>query len=150
MLSGSWVTGGRESQREGCIWNLAALRVFVPWIWTGAWCLLEKRLKCITWNPLFQVRIQVTVLLKTRWIPVLKKISHLYDLEVVKILCSRGKTFIQFLCAAIFVFVMSEPKASLFSRAVKWISLFDLYKTFVYCGKLYVEVENGFLEVNWG
>lgn len=68
----------------------------------------EKRLKCITWNPLFQVGTQVTVLLKTRQIPVLKKISHLYDLEVVKILCSRGKTFTQFLlCADVFVLVKS-------------------------------------------
>lgn len=36
--------------------------------------------------------------------------SHLYDLEAVKLLCSRGKTFIKFLlCADVFVFVKAEP-----------------------------------------
>lgn len=117
MLNRSWLTGGREYRREGVYLKSCSVRSLWPLNLDWSLMVFEKRLKCITWNPLFQVGTQVTVLLKTRQIPVLKKISHLYDLEVVKILCSRGKTFTQFLlCADVFVLVKSWTQKHLSSQ----------------------------------
>lgn len=129
MLSSSWLISGRESQGERCVGNPPPQGVLGPRIGTRGLMPFGETTKMHNLEP-FCVGTHILVLLKSKQRnPWLKKSPHLYDLEVVKLLCSRGKTFIKFLlCADVFVFVKAEPPSSPFSAAVKRVPLFGFMR----------------------